>query len=263
LAEVVNEKEGVKGDIGGKTVLGAPVERFKPREGTTKAQIIEDFHKLSYSAAYEEGLTWNRTQWLGFPLFKMPSDLLTLVDIIWQTKPRLIIETGTAAGGSALFMASFCDAVGAGKILTIDFRPVDRNYPAHPRIAFLGGRSSVDPELLKEVEGYVDYYGKDQFDADGNVVARGGAIMVVLDSDHAKAHVLKEMEAYGKFVTPGAYMVVEDTDVNGHPVLLEHGPGPFEAVEEFLPKHPEFKIDDRVPKWQLFSYHTWLRKGRT
>src|SRR5258706_5772831 len=88
--------------VGGKTVMASPVERFEPREGQTKQQIIDDFHKLSYSAAYEEGLTWQRTRWLGVPLFKMPSDLFNLTDVISDVKPALVIETGTAAGGSAL-----------------------------------------------------------------------------------------------------------------------------------------------------------------
>src|SRR3977135_2197741 len=92
--------------IGGKTTLGDPVERYEPPHGMTKQQIIDEYHKLTYSAAYEENLTWQRTQWLGFPIFKMPQDLITLSDIIWQTKPKLIVESGTAAGGSALFMAS-------------------------------------------------------------------------------------------------------------------------------------------------------------
>lgn len=233
---------------GGKTVLGDPVERYEPPHGMTKQQIIDEYHKLTYSAAYEENLTWQRTQWLGFPLFKMPQDLITLSDIIWQIKPKLIIESGTAAGGSALFMASYCDAMGVGKILTIDIRPADRNYPAHPRVAFLGGRSSVDEGVLAEVQIYVDFY--------------GGPVMVILDSDHAAAHVAKELEAYHKFVTPGAYLVVEDTNVNGHPVLKEHGPGPREAMDEFLPTHPEFKVDERVARWQLWSQHSWLRKVR-
>jgi cephalosporin hydroxylase len=234
--------------IGGKTVLGDPVERYEPPNGMTKQQIIDEYHKLTYSAAYEENLTWQRTQWLGFPIFKMPQDLITLTDIIWQTKPQLIIESGTAAGGSALFMASYCDAMNFGKILSIDLRPVDRNYPAHPRITFLGGHSSVDEGVLREVQSYVDFY--------------KGPIMVILDSDHAAAHVAKELEAYCGFVTPGSYLVVEDVNVNNHPVLAEHGPGPYEAMHEFLPRHPEFKEDLKVARWQLFSQHGWLRRIR-
>jgi cephalosporin hydroxylase len=234
--------------IGGKTVMGSPVERFEPRPGQTKQDIIDDFHKLSYSVAFEEGLTWQRTKWLGVPLFKMPSDLLNLTEVIGLVKPHLIIESGTAAGGSALFMATYLDAVGTGKVLTIDIRGVDRNYPAHPRISYLGGKSSLDEGVLKEVQTYVDFY--------------GAPVMVILDSDHAQAHVAKELLAYADFVSPGSYLVVEDTNVNGHPVLKEHGPGPFEALEEWLPDHPEFKLDSRVAAYQLFSQHSWLRRLR-
>lgn len=246
--QVASEVQDKPKAIGGKTVMGNPVERFEPRPGQTKQDIIDDFHKLSYSAAFEEGLTWQHTKWLGVPLFKMPQDLLTLAEVIADVKPRLIIETGTANGGSALFMATYLDAIGTGKVLTIDFRPVDRNYPAHPRIAYLGGKSSVDEGVLKEVQGYADFY--------------GGPVMVILDSDHAQKHVAKELDLYPQFVTAGSYLVVEDTNVNGHPVLAEHGPGPYEALEEWLPSHPEFKVDHRVATYQLFSQHSWVRKLR-
>jgi cephalosporin hydroxylase len=227
------------------TIMGNPVERFDGMVGNTKhtkQEIIDAYHKLSYAAAYEENLTWQRTAWLGFPTFKMPHDLLNLTDVMWQVKPALIVECGTAAGGSALFMASYMDHYGLGRVLTIDLRPMDKAYPAHPRITYLPGRSSVDSDLVKEVGGYVEYY------------KATGPIMVILDSDHRAEHVAKELEAYCGFVTPGSIMVVEDTNVNGHPVLREHGPGPREAME--------FKEDLRIPKMHLFSQHSWLRKQR-
>ncbi len=249
---------------GGKTIMGTPVERFEPRPGQTKQEIIDDFHKLSYSAAYEESLTWQRTRWLGIPLFKMPSDLFNLVDVISSVRPHLVIETGTAAGGSALFMATYFDALGVGKVVTVDIRPVDRNYPAHPRITYLGGRSSLDKEVLAEVQTYWDFYvlPRTYGEEPNTMTVQGGPVIVILDSDHAQAHVAKELEAYAGFVTPGSYLVVEDTNVNGHPVLLEHGPGPREALDEWLPRHPEFKVDERVARYQLFSQHTWVRKVR-
>ena len=67
--------------------------------------------------------------------------------------------------------------------------------------------------------------------------------MVVLDSDHSQAHVAAELEAYRSFVAPGCYLVVEDTNINGHPVAADFGPGPMEAVEAFLPRAPEFEVD--------------------
>lgn len=229
-------------------VMGPPIDKYEPPPGMSKQDVIDHFHRLYYSVAYEEGLGWQRTQWLGFPLYKMPSDCFNLVDVIWQVKPQLIIETGTAAGGSALFMASYLDAIGSGKILSIDLAGVNRSYPAHPRIAYLGGKSSVDKAVLAEVRNYVESY--------------GSPVMVVLDSDHSREHVLKELEAYHGFVSAGSYLIVEDVNVNNHPVLSEHGPGPYEACEEFFPKHPEFKQDLRTPSYHLLSQHGWYRRVR-
>lgn len=233
--------------------VGVPVERFDGMVGDskhTKQEIIDAYHKLSYSAAYEENLTWQRTQWLGFPTFKMPQDLINLADLLWQIKPALVVECGTAAGGSALFMGCYMDHYGLGKVLTVDIRAMDKAYPAHPRVHYLPGKSSVDPDLLKEVSEIVDYF------------RPTGHIMVILDSDHSKDHVLKELDGYHDFVTPGSYLVVEDTNVGGRPVLKEHGPGPGHALDEWLPNHPEYKVDERIPRHHLFSQHSWLRKQR-
>jgi len=86
--------------------------------------------------------------------------------------------------------------------------------------------------------------------------------MVILDSDHSEEHVTKELEAYAKFVTPGSYLVLEDTNLNNRPVLKEFGPGPGEALDKWLPKHPEFGLDNRVPSYHLFSQHSWLKRRR-
>jgi cephalosporin hydroxylase len=229
--------------------MSFPLQKYKVPEGMTKQGIIDEFHKLYYHAGFEEGLGWMRTQWYGTPLGKSPFDLLSLADVLWRVKPQLVIETGTDCGGSALFMGTYLDMFGKGKVLSIDLKDVEREYPAHPRVAYLGGKSSVSPVLLKEVQGWVDYY--------------GAPIMVVLDSDHREPHVAAELEAYANFVTPGSYLIVEDTNVNGHPVLAEHGPGPYEAVEKWLPEHPEFQEDKRQASLHMFSMHTWLRRVRT
>jgi cephalosporin hydroxylase len=75
--------------------------------------------------------------------------------------------------------------------------------------------------------------------------------MVILDSDHAMAHVRAELELYAPMVTAGCYLIVEDTNVNGHPVYPLHGPGPMEALGEFLPRHPEFEVDAECEKFML------------
>ena len=58
-------------------------------------------------------------------------------------------------------------------------------------------------------------------------------ILVILDSDHSKDRVSKELLLYKSIVTTGSYMIVEDTSINGNPLLPDWGPGPMEAVEEF------------------------------
>jgi cephalosporin hydroxylase len=175
---------------------------------------------------------------LGAPAQKCPLDLWIYQEILFETRPGLIVETGTAAGGSALFLASICDLLGHGHVVTIDVAEGER--PPHPRISYLHG-SSTDPVIVAQVQ---------------RMAATADGVMVVLDSEHACEHVLAELEAYGPLVTPGCYLIVEDTNVNGHPVLAEHGPGPAEAVETFLANGAGALFDvDRDRERLLLSFN--------
>src|SRR5262249_25893738 len=184
--------------------------------------------------------------------WKWPCDLHLYAELVWELKPRLIIETGTAYGGSALYFAHLLDAIGRGKVVSVDIKPVENNYPRHPRIAYIGGKSSTSPEALQEVRawayGLADIYGSPK--------------LVVLDSDHAKDHVLAELDAYSRLIHGGDWLVIEDTNIGGHPVYPEFGPGPQEALDEWLPKHPDFKVDEKRAAKFLFSMHTWCRRQR-
>lgn len=202
--------------------------------------VLDAFHRLAY-----HGHTWSMTVWMGVPLMKHPCDLFALQDLITGLQPALIIETGTAMGGSALFMAHVCQLLGKGSVITIDREPAP-SLPEHPRITYRVG-SSIDPEIVAYVR--------------DRAARCGGPVFVILDSDHSQAHVAAELEAYADLVTPGAFLIVEDTNVNGHPVLPEFGPGPAEAVAAFLPAHPEFEAD-ALPERYLISMHPggWLRR---
>jgi cephalosporin hydroxylase len=182
---------------------------------------------------------------MGAKVLKCPLDLWVYQEIIFDTKPDLIIETGTRHGGSALYLASLCDLLGHGRVISIDIEPA-KGRPAHPRITYLLG-SSTSVQMIRDVE----------------TAVLGNAVMVSLDSDHSKAHVLEEMRLYSRFVSKGHYMIVEDTNVNGHPVLPEFGPGPLEAVEEFLVDHDEFQVDEAREKF-LLTFHSrgFLKKIR-
>jgi cephalosporin hydroxylase len=202
------------------------------------------FSRYFYTRA---DLTWNNTEWLGVPLWKNPLDLWVYQEIVWEVKPALILETGTWRGGSAFYFASLCDLLGHGKVITIDHSaPAGR--PAHPRIEYVQG-SSVAPEIVELVE--------------ARVADAGGPILVVLDSDHRQQHVAQELEIFRRWVTPDSYLIVEDTNINGHPVNPFFGPGPMEAVNEFLPRHPEFEVDAAREKYMVtHNPRGFLRRKR-
>jgi cephalosporin hydroxylase len=191
-----------------------------------RSRFVRPWLTRAAEIIYWHSYTWAGTTWMGVPAMKYPADAWTYQEILFDTKPDLIIETGTNRGGSALFLAHMCDLMGRGRVITVDIEPrPDR--PAHPRITYVTG-SSLDADILRRLAAEA---------GDAHVV------MVILDSDHAADHVFGELEAYSPLVTPGAYLICEDTNVNGHPVYKKHGPGPTEALARFLPHHPEFRAD--------------------
>lgn len=174
-------------------------------------------------------------RWFGVPILKNPLDLFIYQEIITELAPALIVETGTAAGGSALYLASLCELLGQGEVISIDvgpggkFRPAVTNAPPDfHRITYLTG-SSVDPKIVASVHARVE--------------AASGPVLAILDSDHTTAHVRAELEAYAPLVTPGSYVIVEDTNIGGHPVPSDGEGGPWDAVEGFLKDHPEYERD--------------------
>jgi cephalosporin hydroxylase len=206
-----------------------------------RRRTIQDFHRLYYEAPR---LTWKNTRWLSVNAYKSPLDLWIYQELIVALRPQLVIETGTAFGGSALFLATVCDAVGVGEILSIDIENRE-GRPAHDRITYLTA-SSTAPETMAVVAERA----KDK-----------APILVILDSDHSYAHVLAELRQYADLVTPGSYLVVEDTNLNGHPVLPNFGPGPMEAVQEFLQERAEFEPDAEQEKFLLsFNPGGYLRR---
>jgi cephalosporin hydroxylase len=193
-------------------------------------RIVRRFHQLYY---YARERTWkDNTFWLNVPTAKCPLDLWVYQEIIYETKPDIIVEAGTAHGGSALYLASICDSVERGQIITIDVRELP-DRPQHQRIKYLTG-SSVSEEIVAEVSGSIK---------------QDDRVMVILDSDHRAEHVLRELEIYSRMVTVGNYLIVEDTNANGHPVLPLWGAGPMEAVEQFTSTRRDFVTDHQREKF--------------
>lgn len=201
-------------------------------------QVIDRFHEMFYNgSAY-----WNN-HWLGIPTLQNPNDVWITQEIIAELKPDFIVETGTYRGGSAALWAMVLEQVNPeGRVITVDIHayvsPVAKELPiVREKVDFLIG-SSTAPEIVEEVKRRVE----------------GKSVMVVLDSYHGKDHVLRELQLYAPLVPVGSYVIVQDTNVNGHPIRAGVGPGPWEAVEAFLAENDQFRPDPSRER-MLFTMH--------
>jgi cephalosporin hydroxylase len=215
----------------------------KYRMTSEEKRIIDEFHNLYYNGLKGEGHIFGRTYWMNVPCYKCPLDLWIYQEILTEVRPDLIIETGTFMGGSALYMAHMLDIIGRGEIITIDIEE-RASRPAHPRIRYVTG-SSVDAGLIQSM--LVDRSDETR--------------LVVLDADHSRNHVLNELYLLSSYVSLGSYIIVEDTNVNGHPTFASYGEGPYEAVEEFLSTNTDFAVDDSKEKFLLtFNPKGYLKR---
>jgi cephalosporin hydroxylase len=206
------------------------------RLGTQRAEVVDRFHEAFYADGLKGG-TWADMRFLGVPIRKNPFDLWIYQELIAEIRPDLVIESGTRFGGSAYYFARLLDLLGTGRVVTID-TDGETTRPEHPRITYLTG-SSTSEQVLADVR---------------KAAAASERVLVSLDADHSASHVLDELHAYSPLVTPGSYIVVEDTNVNGHPVDPTFGPGPMEAVESFLAETTEFEVDQRCERF-LFTFN--------
>ena len=202
---------------------------------------LERFH----TALIQKTGNFSRLNWLGTPIWQPVLDLWTLQETIFEVKPDLIIECGTYKGGSSFFYAQLFDLMGKGRVITVDVEKL--HNLSHPRVTYLIGDSVSS--------GIVNRVGEEVERADGTV-------MVVLDSDHSRSHVMRELEAYHAFVTPGSYLHVQDGVIDVLPVFGPGRPGPLRAIEGFLKNHPEFELDEERSQRFLITHHPkgWLRR---
>jgi cephalosporin hydroxylase len=206
-------------------------------------RVTASFHKLFHKLG---DATYQNTRWMGVQAQKCPLDLFVFQEILYETRPDVLVEAGTFKGGSAFFYASIFDLMKHGRVITIDIED-RKEKPRHERITYLLG-SSTSGEIVNRVK---------------SLIGPGERVMVVLDSDHHKPHVSKELELYSKLVSPGCYLIVEDTHFNGHPILPKWGPGPWEAVREFLRSDGSFAAEPAREKYLLtFNPGGWLRRMR-
>jgi cephalosporin hydroxylase len=190
---------------------------------------------------------WEDTRWMGVTTLKSPSDMWNYQEILVALKPSLLVEFGTRFGGSALFFAAVMRQIGRRfKVLTVDIdaETVSEATRRDPDVEILT-MSSTDPRVAARIGTLRREY--------------PGHVFAILDSDHARAHVLDEMKSLRPVLAPGDYMIVEDSNVNGHPVYPSHGPGPFEAIEDYFREFPSDYTHDGKRE-RKFGF-TWAPSG--
>lgn len=177
------------------------------------------------------------TMYLGHKVLKPPFDWIVLGDILFDTKPEVVIEIGTLEGGTALWMAHYLDAMESNAtVIAVDLTEKARKNVAHPRIQWVVG-DALNPEVVATV-------------AD---LCKGRRGLVIEDSDH-KYHVTKAiLHDYERFVAVGNYFVVEDTIVEF--LNLPPIPGPLRAVREFIADRKDTFVIDRSREKYVITYN--------
>lgn len=201
------------------------------------AAVSRAWVRAGWDAKYSYGFSW-----FGRPMIQLPEDVVRIQELIWELRPDVIIETGVAHGGSLVFYASLFEAMGCGRVIGIDIeiRPQNRaaieSHPLAKRITLIEG-NSVGEATIAEVRGMIAPHHK---------------VLVILDSNHSKAHVLSELENYAPMVSVGSYIVATD----GIMEVLAGAPrsepdwtwnNPKQAAAEFAAGNLDFVITE--PTW--------------
>lgn len=221
-------------------LMEAPEETTPAGTGAASEDAGTAYHRWYYDSR-----VWDRTTWVGVKALKSPMDMWNYQEILAERRPSLVVEFGTRFGGGALFFASVLRQLGhRSKVLTVDVdaATVDPRVGTDPLIELLVA-SSTSPEVSRRIADLRAEY--------------PGPLFAILDSDHSRDHVLAELRMLRPLLRAGDYVVVEDSNLNGHPVLPEWGPGPYEALEAYFSEHPgDFARDrDREQKFG-FSFAT-------
>lgn len=181
-------------------------------------------------------------QWLGRPIIQLPEDVMAIQELVWRVRPKVIVETGIAHGGSLVFSASLLQLLGEGDVIGVDVdirehnrKEIEANPMAH-RIQMIEG-SSIDAAVVQDVRARV---------------AGRSPVVVLLDSNHTHDHVLAELRMYGPLVSKGSYIVVLDTAIEDLPEGMfpdrpwSKANNPKTAVREFLQENVRFEVDRQI-----------------
>ncbi len=197
------------------------------------AAIAHLFTRSGWSQKISYEVTWT-----GIPIIQTPEDILMMQELIWKTRPDVVVECGVAHGGALVLYASMLDLLDKGHAIGVDneIRKYNRlalqSHPMSRRFTLIEG-SSVEAQTVEQVRA---------------LIHPDDTVLVTLDSNHTKAHVARELDLYAPLVTPNSYMVVFD----GVMQVLTDAPGgsptwdkdnPWQAVQDFLGENEDFEVD--------------------
>lgn len=229
-------------DTGSNTVTIMEDDSLSQKLPLYSKKAFELLSRLWLKVGWNEKYPYTFT-WMGRPLIQLPEDVLRIQEVVYRIKPDLIIETGVAHGGSLILYASLCKAMGKGRIVGVDIEIRRHNRAAieahelSSYITLIEG-NAIDQATVKQVQ---------------SQVKPNDTVLVILDSNHSKAHVAAELELYSSFVTPGSYIVatdgsmefLDDVPRGGGPQWREDNPAV--AAREFAAKNSNF-IEEQ-PAW--------------
>lgn len=221
-------------------------------------QYVRTIKDKNFKELEEAGLNWAKAaaknhlsyeiEWLGVPIIQTPEDMVLMQELIFKIQPDFIVETGIAHGGGLIYYASLLEILGKGKVIGVDIdirehnRKVIENHPLFKKIELIQG-SSIDPMIIQEIK---------------KRIPRNSKVIVCLDSNHIKPHVLEELKAYQQFIISNCYIVVFDTVISelaraGIDPQEYLNNSPKEAVTEFLKNNDKFEIDKSFNKLYVSS----------
>jgi cephalosporin hydroxylase len=201
--------------------------------------VADAWLRCSWDSKYVYSFTW-----LGRPVIQLPDDLMRIQEVIYRIKPDVILESGIAHGGSLVFYAGLCRLIGKGRVIGVDveIRPKNRKaieeHALSDLITLVEG-SSIDPRIVARVTA---------------LVGNAESVLVVLDSNHAKEHVLAELRAYAPLVSRGSYIVVADGIMASLAGAPRSAPdwswnNPKAAAEQFVKEDARYALQYPEPEF--------------
>jgi cephalosporin hydroxylase len=219
---------------------------------TKRGLLLPPEKQTEMMKLFHEIPIWHHMFFQNVPIEKSPLDLWMMQQIIYETQPDFIVETGTWMGGSALYWAHTLNGMGMeqSRVLTVDIQDCHATAAEHPlwkKYVTFFLSSSTDLDLVSKIAALV----------------KGKKTLITLDSDHSMGHVLQELDAYAPLVSPGSYIVVEDTHLDGVPTDPTFGPGPMAAVRKFLEQGGAKKFEQDLTREayvMTFNPGGWLKR---